>query len=374
MPSGPDDMHALGFIRVLDLSENVAGQFCCRMLADHGADVTLVEPPAGSALRAEGPFRETADGQRESLLFEHLNLGKKSVALDPETEDGMALFAELAAAADVIVAPAGFDKAALHRINPNCIVNIVSPFGDDGPKRHWRGAEIIYQAMSGMMNQNGRRDREPLYGVGQRASYCTGVAAYSAIVAALIHREATGETQDLAVDIAHTAASMMYPLALQYSYNGTFERRGSTGLPLIEVETANGWISIWIRADKFEATCRGLGMAEMITDPRFADPNDRKTNFGTFVEEVQKRVRELDGEELVRSLQSDHGVAAARCYRPSQLGPDARHLAERDYWKSIQTDDGERFVLGPQFRMSRTPARRPTPAPKLGQANARSAG
>ena len=267
MPSGQDDCGALGFVRALDLSESIAGQFCCRMLADYGADVTLVEPPSGSVMRSVGPFRETGGGVRESLLFQHLNLGKRSVAIDPETEDGKALFAELASAADVIVAPAGFDKAALHRINPDCIVNIVSPFGDDGPKRHWRGAEIVYQAMSGQMIQNGRRDREPLYGVGERASYCAGIAAYSAILAALIHRQGTGETQDLAVDVAHTAASMMYPLALQYAYNGTFERRGSTGLPLIEVETADGWISIWIRADKFEATCEGLGMPEMIADP-----------------------------------------------------------------------------------------------------------
>ena len=357
--------HALGFIRVLDLSESVAGQYCCRMLADYGAEVVLVEPPSGSATRRMGPFRD-ADGA-DSVLFFHLNLNKSSVVVDQASQSGSALLAELAKAADVAVVPAGFDRARLRRANPRCIICVVSPFGEDGPMQHWRGTEMIYQAMSGSMTHNGRHDRPPLYGVGQRASYCAGVAAYSSILSALMVRERTGVAQDVAIDVAHTASSMTYPFALQYSYNGTFEERGMRGQPLVEVTTADGWIAIWIRANQFVPTCEALGAPELATDPRFATDAARKENFPAFIAEVQKRVADRKGSEVVNTLQGRRVVAAC-CFRPSQLGREVEHLKVRDFWQTVETKEGPRLALGPQFRMSKTPRRVPTAAPAPGEA------
>ena len=355
---------ALGFIRVLDLSESIAGQFCCRMLADYGADVTLIEPPQGSVTRTMGPFRE-GGGKRDSLLFEHLNVGKSSVVVDPATAQGRELLLDLAKIADVLVVPAGFDRVAVRSVNAKCIINTVSPFGEDGPMKDWRGTEMVYQAMSGSMIHNGRHDRPPLYGVGQRASYCAGVAAYSATLSALMVRLRTGVAQDVAIDIAHTAASMTYPFALQYSYNGTFEERGMRGQPLVEVQAADGWIAIWIRANHFAAVCETLDAPELITDPRFAGDADRKANFPEFIAEVQKRVAHRKGSEVVTQLQSRRIVAAC-CFQPTQLVPDAEHLKVRDFWRTMATPDGPRLALGPQFRMSRTPRTPPAPAPALG--------
>jgi crotonobetainyl-CoA:carnitine CoA-transferase CaiB-like acyl-CoA transferase len=358
---------ALGFIRVLDLSESVAGQYCCRMLGDYGADVVLVEPPSGSVTREMGPFRDAADAESDSVLFFHLNLNKSSVVVDRASDSGRLLLSDLARSADVAVVPAGFDRSILRKANPRCIICVVSPFGDDGPMQHWRGTEMIYQAMSGSMIHNGRHDRPPLYGVGQRASYCAGVAAYSTILSALMVRERTGLAQDVAVDIAHVAASMTYPFALQYSYNGTFEERGMRGQPLIEVATTDGWIAIWIRANQFVPTCEALGAPELATDPRFATEAARKENFQAFIAEVQQRVAHRKGSEVVNMLQSKRVVAAC-CFRPSQLGPDAEHLKVRDFWQTVPTRDGPRLALGPQFRMSRTPRRAPQAAPVLGEA------
>jgi crotonobetainyl-CoA:carnitine CoA-transferase CaiB-like acyl-CoA transferase len=369
MQNDRNEKAALDFVRVLDFSESIAGQFCCRMLADYGADVTLMEPPEGSVTRSMGPFGKGTTDNRDSVLFRHLNLGKKSFVVDQNSAAGVKLYNAILKTADAVVAPAGFDRSLLKKINPSCLVNIISPFGETGPKKDWRGSEIIYQAMSGMMIQNGRRDREPLYGVGHRASYCTGIAAYSAILAALMVRERTGVSQEMAVDIAHTAASMTYPFALQYSYNGSFERRGSTGLPLIEVAVSDGWISIWIRANQFSSTCKGLGLPELIDDPRFSDANAQKENFAEFIEEVQKHVRNRNSSEIVAELQARR-VVAASCYRPTQLGPDAPHLAARNYWRTMKTETGDQFALGPQFRMSKTPAQFPKPAPEIGQSEA----
>lgn len=362
--SNSNSESALGFIRVLDLSESVAGQYCCRMLADYGAEVVLIEPPSGSAIRKLGPFRDAA-GAKDSVLFFHLNLNKSSVVVDQTGDAGRSLLADLARTADVAVVPAGFDRSLVRTANPRCIICVVSPFGEDGPMKHWRGTEMIYQAMSGSMTHNGRHDRPPLYGVGQRASYCAGVAAYSTIVSALMVRERTGIAQDVAVDVAHTAASMTYPFALQYSYNGTFEERGMRGQPLVEVTTADGWIAIWIRANQFVPTCEALGAPELATDPRFATDAARKENFQAFIAEVQKRVADRKGSEVVNTLQSRRVVAAC-CFRPSQLGLATEHLKVRDFWQTVPTGDGPRLALGPQFRMSRTPRRAPKAAPALG--------
>jgi crotonobetainyl-CoA:carnitine CoA-transferase CaiB-like acyl-CoA transferase len=365
MTADHEERVALGFLNVLDLSENIAGQFCARMLADYGATVTLVEPAEGSAIRRRGPFREESGDEPVSILFEHLNLGKQAVAIDQDTTAGRDLVLDLARTADVIVAPAGFDKAQCRAANPDCIVSIVSPFGEDGPKRSWRGSEMVYQAMSGMMIQNGSRNREPLYGVGHRASYCAGIAAYTAILAALMVRERTGVAQDLAVDIAHSAAAMTYPFALQYSYNRTFERRGALGQPLVELKVSDGWIAIWLKPNDFVATCDGLGLPELTEDPRFARDVDLKNNFPDFIAEVQKRVADRKGSDVVAALQSKR-VAAANCFQPTQIGPDAEHLRIRDFWKVVQTQDGPRLMLGPQFRMSRTPSTVHEPLPSLG--------
>jgi len=358
---------ALGFIRVLDLSESVAGQYCCRMLADYGADVILVEPPSGSAVRRLGPFREAKGAEDESLLFYHLNLGKSSVVVDQKSDPGRGLLDDLARTADVAVVPAGFDRASLRKANPDCIINTVSPFGEDGPMKDWRGTEMIYQAMSGSMIHNGRNERPPLYGVGHRASYCAGIAAYSTILSALMVRERTGVVQDVAVDIAHTAASMTYPFALQYSYNGTFEERGMRGQPLVEVTTTDGWIAIWIRANQFGPMCEALGAPELATDPRFATDAERKENFPAFIAEVQKRVADRKGGDVVGDLQARRVVAAC-CFKPTQLGPDAAHLKAREFWQTVPTAEGPRLALGPQFRMSRTPRRAPQAPPAIGEA------
>jgi crotonobetainyl-CoA:carnitine CoA-transferase CaiB-like acyl-CoA transferase len=320
------------------------------------------------APRVVQPSAELADQKSglEAFLFEHLNVGKSSVVVDQTSADGKALLADLAKASDVVVVPAGFDRAALRAANPELIIATVSPFGEGTPKSHWRGTEMIYQAMSGMMIHNGRHDREPLYGVGNRASYCAGVAAYSSILSALMVRARTGIAQDVAIDIAHVAASMTYPFALQYSYNGSLEERGMRGQPLIEVKCRDGWIAIWIRANHFPVVCEILAMPEMVSDPRFAADADRKANFQQFVAEVQKKVAGSIGSDIVSALQAKRVVAAC-CFQPNQLGPEAEHLKVRDFWYTIDTEDGRRLALGPQFRMSRTPRRAPTPAPALGQ-------
>jgi crotonobetainyl-CoA:carnitine CoA-transferase CaiB-like acyl-CoA transferase len=354
---------ALGGFRVLDLSESVAGQFCCRMLADFGADVTLVEPPQGSSLRTMPPFDPKPNGLG-SLLFFHLNLGKQSIALDHRSAEGWSRLLTLAKSADVIVVGPGIDRAALEQANPDCVVALVSDFGDDGPCAHWRGSEMIFQALSGMMHVNGSGDRQPLYGVGHRASYAAGVGAYITILSALYARKRIGRGQQVAIDVAMNTSSMAPPSSLEFAYSGIKDPRGERRSPFCVVKCADGWVSIWVHLHIWSALCAELDLKAIEHDPRFAKGKERQDNWAAFTAIVQDKVRNWTTDELMDRLLRGR-VAAAKASSPSQLFHATPHLAERKYWESVETLTGPRPILGAPFRMSKSPRRVRGGAPAL---------
>ena len=233
---------ALLGINVLDLTDDIAGQYCARMFADYGAEVTLVEPPQGCRMRQRPPWRGERVG-RDSLLFFHLNHGKSSRVVDRELRVGQDALAEMAKAADVIIVGLDEDRVSLRRASPQSIICLVSDFGETGPLSGWLATELVHQALSGNMNQNGEPGREPLYGCGDRASYAAGVAAFIATLSAVFVRCRDGQGQDVSVDIAETAASLWYPYATQYVYNGSLETRGDERQPLGYVRCADDWIA-----------------------------------------------------------------------------------------------------------------------------------
>ncbi len=175
----------LAGLRVLDLSDTVAGQFCGKLFADQGASVRLLEPDAGSSTR-----RWTARGLEPigtSALFRHLNADKACLVRDGTLEQATALLRRHAAAADVaIIDTAGAPPAWLAEENPELIVCHITPFGATGEYADWRGNELVFQALSGVMYQNGLPGREPLYGAAHRASCAAGAAAFIEATALLL--------------------------------------------------------------------------------------------------------------------------------------------------------------------------------------------
>ncbi|HRY23500.1 MAG TPA: CoA transferase [Geminicoccaceae bacterium] len=332
---------ALSGLEVLDLSDTIGGQYCTRLMADFGARVRAIEPPGGTATRRIGPF----DAHGRSLTHLHLSLGKE--------ETPAADMAELRLRADIVVCGAG-EGAAFRATNHKAVVTEVSSFGADGPCAHWQAPEIVLQALSGMMNSNGTAGREPLYGVGNRASYAAGVAAYIATVAALLARRGTGLGDLVRVDSAETAAAMCFPYLQQYFYNGTNRRRGLQDIPAGQVLCRGSWVCIWVYSNRFERLCRALGLEDCLEDPKFADLRERSGNWRGFFERVAAVVRDRDAEDLVAELQG-LDIIAARAYRPSELRA-SRHLAARAYWRRIEIDGARYVIPGPPFRFSATPA------------------
>ena len=160
----------LGDVRVLDLSQDIAGSFCARLLADYGAEVLKVEPPGGAVLRRMGPFYKDDPHPEKSLPFLVLNLNKLGVTLNIESEGGKRIFKELARDTDVIVetykpgymASMGLAHDQLEKLNPGLVLTSITPFGQYGPYSRYEGEEIVSYAMGAIMSISGTRDRAPL--------------------------------------------------------------------------------------------------------------------------------------------------------------------------------------------------------------------
>lgn len=326
---------ALDGIVVLDRSGTVAGRFCGRLLADFGAEVWL-DPPRDGA-----PTLTT--GARSGPVALHLDTGKRRGR--PQVRP------------DILLCGPAEDPDAVRADAPGIVAVRITAFGDDGPRAGWAGPEIVLQAASGMMNSNGIRGREPLYGTGERASYAAGQAAYIQILASLRIRARAGRGDTIRIDAAETAAAMCFPYVLQTIYNGADRRRGDQEIPAGQVLCRGSWVCLWVYSNRFAALCRSLGLEACLTDPRFAEVPERRRNWPAFFALVQDRVADRDPEDFVAELQRMR-IIAARAYRISELR-ESRHLAARGYWRRVWIDGEEHVLPGPPFRMSRTPARSP---------------
>jgi crotonobetainyl-CoA:carnitine CoA-transferase CaiB-like acyl-CoA transferase len=338
---------ALGGLRVLDLATDVAGAFCARLFADNGADVVLVEPPGGSPLRSRGPFA-TVDGERVSCLFWHLNLGKRGFGADLGDEAGRAALAELAAGADVVVIDAGTAAFDLPADGPRVVCDLTG-FGRDGVLADWRGGELVFQALSGTMFENGLPGRAPLHGVGDRASYAAGAIGYSEALATLLGGGAGRRRID--VSVAEVAASMNFNRATQFSYNGTIEGRDARTIPRAIVPCADGWAAIFIYDHRWAVSCRALGLDDLVEDPRFVTEHERLAHWDEFIGALEERLRDRPVDEVLAAGQAEK-VVVAKAVSPLELGSDPQ-LRSRGFWDRREGEALPR--LGPMLGFSATP-------------------
>lgn len=328
---------ALDDLVVIDRSGSVAGEYAARLMSDYGAAVWLDERDGPSPTARMGPF----DGRGRSLTHLHLNRGKR--AGRPTRE------------ADVVFCGPDETPEAVRAAHPDAVAVKITPFGTDGPKAGWAGPELVVQAASGMMVSNGVPGREPLYGVGERASYAAGQAAYIQTLVALRVRRRTGKGDTVRIDVAETAAAMCFPYVLRAIYNGTDRRAPDQDIPAGLVRCRGSWVCLWVYSNRFATLCRAYGLEDCIDDPRFLTHADRSKNWPAFFAMLEERVADLDPDAFVAALQG-MSIIAARAFRVSEIRA-SRHLAERGFWRSV-TIDGEAYVMPrAPFLMSRTPAR-----------------
>ncbi len=287
---------ALAGVRVLDLSRVLAGPWCTQTLADLGAEVIKVERPAGEGhpggddTRGWGPpFLKDRDGvdTAEAAYYLGCNRNKRSVAIDIAQPEGQALVRQLADSCDVVVenfkvgdmARYGLDAASLRATRPRLIYCSITGFGQTGPYREHAGYDYAVQGIGGLMSITGERDDRPGGGpqkVGVAvADLFTGLYATVAILAALRHRDATGEGQAIDMALLDTQVAMLANLGANYLASGQVPARAGNAhqniVPYQVFEVADGHLILAVGNDgQFARFCAVAGCTELATDPRFA--------------------------------------------------------------------------------------------------------
>ena len=287
-------------VRALDLTHYFAGPYCTRLLAGLGAEVVKVErPPLGDPLRGYGPFasrpvqaRSTDAGVpiEDGAWHLYLNASKRSIGLDIKTDEGRETLLQLAAQADVLVenfAPGtlgrlGLGYEELRQVNPALVVTSISNFGQTGPYRDWKAAEVNLYAMGGLMNITGEPDREPLKEGVPLAQLGAGQNAFVATMAALMYAEETGEGQQVDISIAEYATNILENALMQYSYSGQeYTRVGNRGYGRAAwgiYPCGDGFVGIIAGPDHRWPEVARIMEREELADPRFASRRGRQDN------------------------------------------------------------------------------------------------
>lgn len=287
---------ALSHIRVLDLSRVLAGPWCGQILGDLGAEVIKVERPgSGDDTRHWGPpFLKDDQGEStaEAAYYLSANRNKQSLTVDFTRPEGQRIIRELVAQSDVLLenfkvgglAAYGLDYASLKAINPRLIYCSITGFGQDGPYAKRAGYDFMIQGLGGLMSLTGRSDDEEGAGpvkVGVALTdILTGLYASVGVLAALAHRERTGEGQHIDTALLDVQVACLGNQALNYLTTGVAPKRMGNAHPNIvpyqDFPTADGDIILTIGNDgQFRKFCEVAGRPEWADDPRFSSNKAR---------------------------------------------------------------------------------------------------
>jgi crotonobetainyl-CoA:carnitine CoA-transferase CaiB-like acyl-CoA transferase len=290
---------ALAGLKVLDLSRVLAGPWASQLLGDLGADVIKVEKPGdGDDTRGWGPpWLGDGEGQptTDAAYFLCTNRNKRSLTVDITRPEGQAIVRDLAAQSDVVLEnfkvgglkAYGLDYASLSAINPQLICCSITGFGQDGPYAGRAGYDFLIQGMGGLMSVTGRAEGED--GAGPQkvgvalTDILTGLYAGNAILAALAHREKTGQGQHIDLALLDVQVACLANQAMNYLVSGKAPRRMGNGHPNIvpyqDFPTADGDMILAIGNDgQFARFCELAGHAGWSSDERFATNAARVRN------------------------------------------------------------------------------------------------
>ena len=316
---------ALNGLKVLDLSRVLAGPWASQMLADLGADVVKVERPgSGDDTRAWGPpWLKDAEGcdTSDAAYFFCANRNKRSVAIDMATPDGQALLQRLAAEADVVLEnfkvgglrQYGLDHETLCRRHPRLIYCSITGFGQTGPYAPRAGYDFLIQGMGGLMSITGRSDAEE--GAGPQkvgvalTDVMTGLHAAIGILAALQHRDRTGEGQHIDLALLDVQVAALANQAGNYLISGKEPGRMGNAHPNIvpyqDFPTADGDMILAIGNDgQFARFCAVAGRAEWASDPRFATNAARVAHRSALIPLLRQTTVMRKTQEWTEALES----------------------------------------------------------------------
>ncbi|WP_171174678.1 CaiB/BaiF CoA-transferase family protein [Ruegeria sp. HKCCD8929] len=358
-------------VKVLDLSRILAGPTCTQLLGDLGASVIKVENPAtgGDDTRQWGPpYVEDADGNRSDLsaYFMSANRNKKSVAVDIATPEGQAEIRRLAGHADILIenfkpgglAKYGLDYDSLRGGLPGLVYCSISGYGQTGPNSTKPGYDLMAQGYGGIMSLTGEPDGAPMkVGVGIADVMC-GMYAAVGILAALRHRDLTGEGQQIDLALVDAQVAWLINEGVNYLTSGQVPRRRGNGHPNIVpydvYETADGHVILAVGNDsQFKRFCDYLDLPHLSGDTRFATNPARLEHRDTLNAELRPAMRTRRTTEVIEGLESLRVPVGPVRTLDQVFASD--QVAARQMQIAMQAAPGEVQLIGNPLNLSRTP-------------------
>lgn len=366
---------ALEGLRVLDLTQIMAGPFCTMLLADLGAEVIKIENPRGGddSRRMAPPSYNS-----ESAAFIAVNRNKYGLALDIRTPQGKDLLWMLIATADVLVENfrpgtlerLGFGYVQVHERYPRLIYCSISGFGHTGPDAARGGFDLVSQAMSGLISVTGTPEEPAKVGV-PISDLNAGLLASHAILAALLARGRTGEGQYL--DTSLLEGALAYTIWESNEYWATGQPPQGLGTahrlsaPYQTFATANGWVAIGAANQRnWERLVQALRRSDLLSDARFVDNAARMANRPALVETLTETFKTRPTEEWMPILE-EAGVPSGPVLTLDQVYQHPQVRARNMEMEIEHPVAGRIHAIGFPVKYSATPGRVYRPAPVLGQ-------
>jgi CoA:oxalate CoA-transferase len=301
----------LNGLRILDFTRVLAGPYCTALLADVGAEVIKIESETGDDYRHIGPFKDD-----ESLLFQSINRGKKSVVLNLKDPSDIERLKRLVRASDAVVENfrpgvmerLGLGYEVLKAVNPELVYVSISGFGQTGPDAKRPAYDMIVQALSGFMEMTGERDGDPTMCGEAIGDVAGGLFAAWALMVALFEKACTGQGRHVDVSLLDSLMSMMPTVACRtITAGGNPTRSGNRhalSAPFGVYSCKDGNFALAVLNDKiFARFLKVIGAEELCDDPRFANDDRRHAHEPELAEYINRWARHLTVETVIADLQ-----------------------------------------------------------------------
>jgi crotonobetainyl-CoA:carnitine CoA-transferase CaiB-like acyl-CoA transferase len=377
-PTGP-----LAGMRIIDATQALAGPFCTMLLADLGADVVKVEPPAGDMTRYGGPFTREDTEKAYGGYFASINRNKRSVVLDLKADDGRAALLRLVERADAFVENSaagvmdrlGVGYEVMREVNPRLVYAAIRGFGDPrtgaSPYQAWPAFDVIAQAMGGIVGITGTAQGETVRCGPSVGDIYPATLAALGVCAALVHAGHSGEGQFLDVAMYDGVLALCEAIVYRYSYTGQVSRPTGNGHPALVpfdlFPTADGSCAIAAPTEKHWAIlCEVIGRPDLVDDDRSRTNRERVANAAFVRDVVSTWTSPRTTAEIVAVLGGRVPVGPVQTADAIFADP---HVDARAMLVEVPQPDGSRPVVlpGPAIKLTATPAgvyRRP---PRLGE-------
>jgi crotonobetainyl-CoA:carnitine CoA-transferase CaiB-like acyl-CoA transferase len=361
---------ALAGLRVVDLTQMLAGPFCTMLLADQGAEVIKVEPPNGDVTRPVAPHFADDEARHFGGYYQSINRNKKSISIDLKTDAGKDIVRRLVEQADVLVENyragtmegLGLSYESLAELNPRLVYATVRGFGDPrtgaSPYADWPAFDVVAQAMGGIAGITGPDREQPLKvgpGVGDTVP---AMLLTIGILAAVRHAERTGEGQFIDVAMYDAVLALCERIIHQHSYTGEVPGPEGNAHPLLcpfgMFAASDGWVSIACPNEHFWLTLTEImGRPDLGTNPRFLENADRSANSDEVIAIVSDWARRHSKAELIELLGGKVPFGPVNTVADIMADP---HVQARDMLVRLAHPGSEQIatIANTPIRMSKT--------------------